>query len=391
MRGALFERITPELLERHNTRAADTLVICSGAVVDRDDTCMCGSCDEHSLSVDTTTVRVSRRREEEYCEACRDDHAFRCADCRDWFHGDLASGRNTSDGSVCDGCSESYFLCEACSSVCSNEDHGEDGNCRSCSESDDDSDVIPGYHDTKRNYQPGKRLVFGAELELLANDEDDCLIIYETAKAAGFIGERDGSLDDKKGIEIVGPPDEWTKTQAEWESLLQSIKGKAKGWNAGEGYGMHVSINRLALTQFHQGKLLVFVNGNKELCERIAGRKESTWAKYVPKRLNAGKVEEGQKYEALACRSHSRLEMRIFRSTLLIDGFKRNLQFAAASVEFTRDCSITDLTEDSFLVWLKQPEIAGQYPQLWAHLFTTESERRQAKLATKGQLKLKIS
>ena len=157
-------------------------------------------------------------------------------------------------------------------------------------------------------------------------------------------------------------------TSCPWLKFLAAVQGKAKGWNAGTGYGLHVSVNRDGMSHYLTGKLLVFIHSNQSLCEGIAGRKANQWQKYVCKNVKDGKMASGEKYEALAIRSKSRLECRIFRSTLKPEGFLRGVEFVAASVEFCRDASAIALTESAFLEWLKLPENCGTYPNLCLHL-----------------------
>ena len=148
---------------------------------------------------------------------------------------------------------------------------------------------------------------------------------------------------------------------------------RAKGWDAGEGYGMHVSINRLAIPTVQQAKMIKFVNDNATLCERIAGRTgRERVAAYKIKDIQDITHEltrnNSEKYEALAIRDEQRLEMRIFRSTLDKTGFLRNIEFCAAIVDFTRDRPVKELKQECFIEWLKTERKTGtresSYPNL---------------------------
>lgn len=242
-------------------------------------------------------------------------------------------------------------------------------------EEDEEESEISDYHSNNRpwNKGVGQSLQFGCELEIESMDR---AATSELAKNCDMFAERDGSLNQERGIEIVGKPMEFQqyKTDNPWKTFfVECNKQDTKGWDAGKDYGLHVSINRAALTHLHTGKLLVFINNNRELCEKVAGRKENNWARYRNKKINghleknyADKyvVKQSDKYEALAVRSKHRLECRIFRSTLKYEGFLRAVEFCAAAVEFTRNASNLHLTDQHFKDWMKKPGKIKQYPNL---------------------------
>lgn len=324
-------------------------------------------------------------------DLCHQDDCWYCDNTEEYFHNDdesfqvRVSGRHNyetwcrdavnNDAFFCNGYNE-YFS-DKCESVEVNEEtyslrYAEnnfyywDSDNEWHSGPEEEENDIPDYHDVSRNWKnPGNKLVFGVELELKAkNDRAD---VCEIANSHDLIGEQDGSLCSTYGIEIVGPPLTLAETKDEngqWLSFLEDVKGKAIGWDAGTGYGLHVSINRRALTNYHTGKLLCFIHHNKSLCEHVAGRDETDYTKYVKKKVSSVvgrnwqnklyKVDEGEKYEALALRGPDRLECRIFRSTLKKESFLKAVEFVAASVEFTRDAGMNELTEESFRAWLKK-------------------------------------
>lgn len=373
--------ISQELCEWANERTGTEVVSVGERMLPLDDCTTCEHCSEIVESDDAATVRTGRRRAtEEWCESCRNSDAFTCADCGEEFHENLACGCNTSEETVCEGCAESYFYCEGCNCTCSQDSYGEGGRCSDCTPSEDEAG-IPEYHSQSRCYRPGVALKFGVELELKASDTEDCRSILELAEGRSWIAERDGSLDAELGIEVVAPPLSLGENLEQWGEVLSSIRRSslAVGWDAGKNYGMHVSINRKALSAFHQGKLLVFVNGEQGLCERVAGRSEVSWARYVKKSVGFAKCSSGEKYEALSLRSESRMEMRIFRSTTSKEGFARNVEFVAACVEFTRSAGVCELRESSFLAWLSKPDNCALYPSLFAHLFPTATSERKAR------------
>lgn len=308
------------------------------------------------------------------CDDCYSAHYCTCESCdsvthtRDAF---ITRSRVT----ICDGCYESdYFTCDGCDGVFHNDDCVGDGYCESCYTPDDDEDEdnmdIPGYHNTRRpwRYLYSKSPLLGVELEILAHDQEVRLEILESAVASGFLGERDGSLDSERGIEIIAPPLTLEENKAKWLTFLANIRGKARGWDAGTGYGMHVSLNRRSMSHLTTGKILVFIHHNRRLCEKVAGRQEVHWSRYVAKQIRQGRESQSDKYEAVAIRSEDRLEIRIFRSTLAPHGFLRNLEFAAAVQDFCTLASMGSLMETAFREWLDHPQQRAVYPSLWRHL-----------------------
>jgi hypothetical protein len=346
----------------------DYVTLYDGSISLADDAFYCENrSDYYPDSEDSVQVKTSIRRgadSETWCREAAESDAFECQHSGHWF------------------CNEN-FTCVGVEgdSVCLEYNEGEihywesDGeyhwDYEPEEEDDDDDDGVSDYHGSPKPWRNAsyKGLVFGCELELYATA--DRVDVGQIANDCGLFAERDGSLDGEHGIEVIGSPMSLAETQDKdgpWLKFLAAVQGKAKGWNAGTGYGLHVSVNRDGMSHYLTGKLLVFIHGNQSLCEGIAGRSANQWQKYVCKNVKDGKATSGEKYEALAIRSRSRLECRIFRSTLKPEGFLRGVEFVAASVEFCRDASAIALTESAFLEWLKLPENCGAYPNLCLHL-----------------------
>lgn len=293
-------------------------------------------------------VQVRYNRWETWCQSAVDDNAFYCNN-QDCYYSDNHYTSVRVDGEL----------------VCLEENDGiyewADGSYHWEEEVLEDEYDIPDYHDCDRpwEYKSYKDLVFGCELEILAND--DRVEIKDIANNLGLIGERDGSLDDRKGIEIIGPPLSLKEYQDEngiWLKFLSRIKGKALGWDAdrdNKGYGLHISVNRAAMSTYHSGKLIVFINQNKDFCEKIAGRKNIHYCKFDNrKKVTEGKRSWSEKYEALSIASDKRLECRMFRSTINPKGFLKNVEFLASAVEFTKNASAQHLTAENYQQWLKK-------------------------------------
>ncbi len=339
-----METETEEIEDENLIETAD------GERVPEDETWECEKTGEtYSNKVDSITVYVSRRTTEEWCQDAVDSYAFFCQNLDEHYSKSYFTKIEVEGQYVCQEANEEnlYYW-----------ESDEEYHWEAEPEEDEDEYDIPDYHDEERPWEGkdfGKELVFGCELEVEATDSR--VKVKEIANSFGLIGERDGSLDDTDGIEIIGPPqflEDYSKKESLWLKFLEKVKDEAKGWDAGLGYGMHVSINRKALSDFHTGKLLVFINSNQELCTKIAGRGQTDYQRYCYKTIKDGKKQYGDKYEALAIRDNNRLECRIFRSTLKPSSFLKNIEFVAAAIEFTRFSSCGKLDTDSFKDWLKK-------------------------------------
>jgi hypothetical protein len=261
-----------------------------------------------------------------------------------------------------------------------------------------------------RDRKARHKRMFGVELEIKSDTSTDRDSICEHAMKLGLLAEQDGSLDAMRGVEIVGPPleyHEYPKADGIWMQFLDFARQHAVGWGAGEGYGMHVSLNRAAMTTAVGAKVFAAFNAMQSLCVNIAGRHHGTWAPFVlEKRVNPNYAKElirwsglpsrvrqntppPQQYlsetstvatvaygyrgyrcakmRAASIRNQSRIEVRIFRSCLNADRFLRNIQFCDAIWSWCEVCSIQDIGRtEAFLMWLGANQY--HYPDLAAYL-----------------------
>ena len=213
-------------------------------------------------------------------------------------------------------------------------------------------EVIPQYHSQRRNFSASGEC-FGLEIEILSKDVAHLQNIRDLCDDMGIICERDGSLDREKGVEIVFPPMSYAAI-ADMGGFIEKLRKYAVGWDAGTGYGLHINLNRPHYSFLQISRATVWMEENKTICEKIAGRSENRWCRYVKKTaLEAETIEEDEKYEALALRSFKRLECRIFRSTLNFDSLLRNVQFLKALMDYSS--LARRMSFDKF--------VAKQYPQ----------------------------
>ena len=304
------------------------------------------------------------------------DYICTCESCSEYCAPDDA--RSVDDETWCQGCVEnSAYYWES------------DGEYHSESEPEDETDEhgIPDYHDTEIEIEPARLTradVMGIEIETYQTRIDDAAeylagVREEWTDAVKY--ERDGSLDDTYGVEIAAQPYSLAEIRSTgdspWKSVIDwSRTHGGKSWDAGQGYGIHISLNGKMLNQCHRARIVRFFNDNKSLCESLAGRPESRWAKYITKDKLSAESKGTDKYQAAANRG-DRIEVRIFRGTLNWDRFVRNAEFVDAVRIYTESCGCSDraLSADAFRAWMTRPENRTAYPLLATELGT--SKKRQ--------------
>lgn len=238
----------------------------------------------------------------------------------------------------------------------------------------EDETVIPEYHYTDLDI-PSDVLemkdILGIELETYQTDLEGCKNFCERNLVSnGWKYERDGSLDEEYGVEIVAIPytlREIKDANSLWRKTLNHFRRiGATAWDAGEGYGMHISLNGDVMTSLHRAKVVRFINDNKDLSEKIGRRPENIdYFRFKKDKISISHHDDDDKYCA-ATNRESRIEIRIFRSTLNENSFIRNCEFVDAVRVYTENCGINsyELSEEAFLLWLALPDNRTTYPSL---------------------------
>lgn len=366
------ERIDLRHLHWLSERTGKTWAKCeNGQVFEEDYTFSCEHClERHHIGTSCSVyVRGSqpgrRNREAEWCEGCRDNNAFYCEGTSEYHSTEDYTSVRVEGAIWClERNEDDLYYWESDSNYHTEpEPEEEDGN-------DEDSSGVAGYHSLRRpwNHRTPPPGTIGVELETWASSACDhaCL-----ATRLGLLAERDGSLCNVHGVEIIGPPmliSEYPSPSSPWRRLFESASRSFKAWDAGENYGMHVNINREGMGKLHQAKFICFIHGHKKFCEQVAGRSELHWAAYTPKRIGqcgVGRNRDDGKYEAAALR-YGRIEVRIFRATRKWESFMKNVEFCDAVRAYTGEKALVDLNLPDFLSYVgAQP---GRWPNFCAWL-----------------------
>lgn len=288
----------------------------------------CDNCGENGLA-DDSYVTPS---EEVYCQDCYYDNYRECDNCGRTYARD-------EHEECCSGCRSRLIL----------------------PYSDKSSVDLPREH---RGVD-----ILGIELEVEATNcvaSDGAKWVRETLDERYCVFKEDGSLGPG-GFEIVTRPDSLAVHRRYWSALLSKEPGKRiRSWKSGR-CGMHVHVNRRWLSHLQVGKMQVFLNSieNRKFVTMIAGRTDSEWAAFKHKKISDARRHD-ERYVALNAQQRT-AEFRIFRGTVALGGFMKNLDFCHALVRFTSPAarSIREATDfREFVRWLDRKE----YPHLFEFL-----------------------
>ena len=293
----------------------------------------------------------------------------KCQDCNGFdYQDDMIYAYD--DNPICHNCRDEYTFSDSRDMYVSHEDF-EDEDC----ESNHDEyiyeyceDVMNhcSYTQSDKDRPEVNPLYLGVELEV--ERRRDCPYEIGEMTTNDFynkgnqfaIMKSDGSLSN--GFEIVTCPATLNAHRENWDKFFngEAIK-HLKSWNT-DTTGMHIHISRNHLYQLEIGKLLVFINDqkNEEFINHIAGRSSDQWAKKSPKKI-MDCVNSSDKYEAVNISHRHTVELRIFKGNLARQGMFRVLEFAHALVGFCKLTSMTKLSYKDFIKYMELPQNRSEY------------------------------
>lgn len=216
----------------------------------------------------------------------------------------------------------------------------------------------------KRNAK--NALVFGVELEMEPKSESVeaqlelvRLLGGSRAKGSNFILKSDGSLHS--GVEMVTMPFTLEQHKEEkaikWQKALSAVAKKAKSGAGTDRCGMHIHINKVALSALTIGKMLVFLNSESlaPLITTIAQRPSGHYcSRDGSKKIIDGSKSSENRYDIMNVSvSHPTCEIRMFKGNLKVERVYKNIEFCHALVQYCRQTSMADLQDwGSFSRWL---------------------------------------
>ena len=363
----------------------DSFTTDSGDVVCSDCSRVCEYCERlYTASDDWYNVD-----DQAWCEGCWNDNSFNCNRCdyttdsnRD---GGTAVGNNgdywcedcvSNHATYCDECDE-YYLdgrgCENCG--------GGDGKVHQYSYKPN-----PIFHGGNDN-----NLYMGFELEMSYGDESNNyrsaipdVIPLERANVCYL--KSDSSIEGW-GYELVTHPHTLTAYEQATDlwNYIESCRTKgARSWDT-TSCGLHVHVSRTAFKSgAHTHRFLSLIYRNPREMMKLAGRKNSRYARFddvykpdewgIPQFNLRDKVHGGgmtERYSAVNTNNDYTLELRFFRGNMKREGIMTALELCHASVEYTRNMSVSDvklgmLKWEWFADWVATNN--GIYPNLYLRM-----------------------
>jgi len=325
----------------------------------QDETFICDDCGEQAHEDDNNSAISSSHDSIYICDSCRDDSYILPEDDCQYYHIDALYYSERQD---------CYFANESLA-------YTSDGPLYSYS-----TDVLCqidhiAYLDNNRfTGQFGKHLVFGVELETGTRGDDPRDIAKTLCNNTNFqeygICKEDGSVS---GPELVSLPATLRahKETLNWTKWCEVLRPIAKGYYGNAG--IHVHINKGAISSLTLGKMLVFCNSieNAELLSIVAQRDvtNTSWCE-----LNSSKFDKvgksaadpyNGKYSILNV-TRNTVECRMFRSSLMPDRVYKNIEFCHALVKFCINTSARQLNSNYFQGYLTDNK--HDYPYLYKFL-----------------------
>ena len=344
----------------------------------------CERCDNYDYEDNSRYVEGSGT----WCEPCADNHTFWCESCESLYSDNDSSYQVADiDQYWCqDCCSNNAYWCDSC----------DEYNREACENCDDSRRLINQY-----SYKPDPifygnskdNLYFGIELEMEIRDGDlsaSSEYVMEMMGDFTYLKE-DSSIGSGgyKGFEMVSHPatlDYFTDSKNLWTTLdyLKRVH-IARSWDA-KSCGLHIHISRTGFKSgAHTHRFLSLVYKNSDKMMKLGGRR-TTYAKFNdvykydefdrPYFTLADKVAHPsramtERYSAVNTQNEHTLELRFFRGTMNPDGVLSAIQLAHATVEYTRNLTLSDvkmgaLSWEWFADWIQANN--GLYPELYMRM-----------------------
>ena len=375
------------------------IVIADDKLVQEDNTWYCEECDrQHTNDVSSNEVVTSMTgsgRATAHATACDEMPSFYCNESdRYYCHREFNAGETTSGNDICREWAETQdeWRCT------------DDGEWTTEPESNTE---IPDYHDADRSIirRAQREMLdetatvtkltrrFGVEIEMEFSDSDDrerwyCQNIDGSDCA---IAERDGSLDDDNGLEVISTPvmfKDWHH-DTPFIKLVRSARANgATGWDVRDSYGVHINMDMRDLTHEEIHLTYAAVNNMSGMWKLLSGRRmpnggfnkldvpesmvvSDVWDSYARQTSN----HRNTKYQPIVIKDYGdRLcfaEVRTFGSNLREGAVLEYIQLCSAVVEWVKSVINTphdgpmtvpvlqvyaDQPHHRFLLWLDKQD-----------------------------------
>ena len=361
----------------------DSFTTNSGDVVCSDCSRVCEYCERLYTSSDEW-YNVD---DQSWCESCWSNDSFTCNRCDYCVNSNRDGGTNVGDEYWCEDCvSNNATYCDEC------DEYYLDGRgCENCGGGDGKVHQYsykpnPIFHGGNDN-----NLYMGFELEMSYGDESDNyrstipdVLPLEQADVCYL--KSDSSIEGW-GYELVTHPHTlgaYERANNLW-NYIESCRTKgARSWDT-TSCGLHVHVSRTAFKSgAHTHRFLSLIYRNPREMMKLAGRKNSRYARFddvykpdewgIPQFNLRDKVHAGgftERMSAVNTNNDYTLELRFFRGNMKREGIMTALELSHASVEYTRNMSVSDvklgmLKWEWFADWVATNN--GLYPNLYLRM-----------------------
>jgi len=266
------------------------------------------------------------------------------------------------------------------------------------------ADGLADYHDASRNFRTFNRNdkkpflkapAIGLELELYAPNRKHTvgMLRYEFSQSKSCFGtlrlERDGSLCERHGMEIITDPLGYTEWQIMGKPLCEALQNDGCiAYKAEGNYGIHLTVHRDHFTPLQEARMLLFMSSvqNRNFMMAVAQRRgiyapdlemgSMTIAQQKirqigglgPQNGSSKKIYGRGKYAPINVKQDL-LEIRVFRATLHPESFMKNIEFVYSMIEWLRSPSGSSWEYLDYVAWLgKRPQAFADYPKLMTYL-----------------------
>ena len=361
----------------------DSFTTGGGEVVCSDCVRLCEYCE----STGTTNDEWYNVDNQSWCESCWENESFTCNRCDYCVNSNRDGGTNVGDEYWCEDCvSNNATYCDEC------DEYYLDGRgCENCGGGDGKVHQYsykpnPIFHGGNDN-----NLYMGFELEMSYGDESDNyrstipdVLPLEQADVCYL--KSDSSIEGW-GYELVTHPHTlgaYERANNLW-NYIESCRTKgARSWDT-TSCGLHVHVSRTAFKSgAHTHRFLSLIYRNPREMMKLAGRKNSRYARFddvykpdewgIPQFNLRDKVHAGsftERMSAVNTNNDYTLELRFFRGNMKREGIMSALELSHASVEYTRNMSVSDvklgmLKWEWFADWVATNN--GLYPNLYQRM-----------------------
>jgi hypothetical protein len=186
-----------------------------------------------------------------------------------------------------------------------------------------------------------------------------------------FYLKTDGSLSDS-GIEIVTHPCtlDYHMNEFPWMDISKTVRENNYVSYGSKNCGFHVHVPRRYLTLCEATKLGLFVYAHVTYFERLAQRKESSYAKFKKWKASRHCLDnEHDRYSAINFTGRGTIEFRLFKGTLSVTTIKSYLQLVHATCSFVKANSVMQILKpdvwDRFCTYVME---SNKYDMLKAYM-----------------------